>query len=430
MKLRKFYETYYGNEKIRDIIRNQFRDASYVVGSGPALIRKNWSFPVKIAEVSRLDEFLDEGLDIYRPALSLSDDFYIFWDLEYFNRKDRKAVYRNQRAIFDKMSPIIEEICSFFDFFGIRYIIDTTASGVHFWMKISKKSAVFGKLAAEGFLTKSITRKYALSDQSDIKRRRAVPAAVARAYDGAGKVLEFATQTIRTRNRGKFELPFTISDAPESEDNPEGFSSDITQYGHPVYMRVFRVIASLHQKSVMFYGFQSPAADIVKKRGMSFGEVLDYMWDARKAASFYDGFDATVPSSDEGWDKLVSEYKKTAVRRIHRELEETPARFVEPNELKPEVAKFFSPENCNPALLDPKILKKIVYEYEDDVGALKGVFELIARMYEDDSYGWYDPKRMTGIDWKKYDSFQAAHFWSRVYYTQFVLDGLCCGYGY
>ncbi len=423
MTLKEFYRIYYGSDKVRDVIRRQFRDASYVVGSGPALIKKKWTFPVKIGEVGQLEQFLDEGLDIYRPALSAFEDFFIFWDLEYFNRQDRKFVYKKQREVFAKMSPIISEICSFLDSFGIRYIIDTTASGVHFWMKISKSSAAFRSLAEEGYLTQSILKKYETLDPSDIKRRKRVPVDVAAAYDAAGKVLEFITQVIRQEKSKRFGIPFTVSDAPDDDDNPEGFSSDITQYGHPIFMRVFRVMASLHQKSVMFYGGASPSADIVKKKEMSFDEVLDRMWDAQKAADFYINFDPEVPKSDEGWKKLVEAYKASVVRRIHRELESASVRDVIPADLKPEISVFFEKELANPSLLDPKILKKIVYEYGKDVELVKSIFVTIARMYEDDSYGWYDREKLTGIDWKKYDAYQAAHFWSRVYYTQFVLDG-------
>lgn len=427
MTAQEFYQIYYGDKKIRRIIKSQFVDASFAVGSGPALIKKRWSFPVNIVSADKVDTLLDEGLDIYRPALSNSDSFFIFWDLEYFNRNDKSFVYKNQKKVFAWMEPVIDEIEAELNSFGIRYILDTTASGFHFWMRVSKKSSVFKDLSKEGFLTESMKLKYREVVEDDVKRARPVALEDARAYDCAGKVLEYLTFKVKEKvSREKTVIPFTVSDAPDFEKTGrmDGFSSDITQYAHPVYMRVFRTIASLHQKNIMFYGGVTPAVDIVKKKGSAMDEVLDCMWDAGRAVSFFSDFNFDLPFSDGGWKKLFKEYRGSRMRQLHKAFEVCQAQRVEIAALSAPVAGYFDRKIANPSLLDPAVLQKIVNHCMENGGLkkLKGVLNVISDYYEDRAFKWYNPIKLTGIDWTKYDARQAAYFWGRVYSTQYILD--------
>jgi len=419
-----FYRIYYGNRKVRELIRSQFSDASFAVGSGPALMKKQWAFPVKIVPPADIDALLDEGLDVYRPALSNSGAFYIFWDLEYFNRKDKSFVYKEQKKVFGWMEPFIAGIEEMLRSFGIKYVLDTTASGFHFWMRISKKSSAFRDLSGEGFLTESMKTKYAKAIPGDVKRALPVPPATASAYDCAGKILEYLTFKVKEKISGV--IPLTVSDSPEFEKNGrwDGFSSDITQYAHPVYMRVFRTIASLHQKNIMFHGGATPAVDIVRENGKSMDEVLDCMWDAEKAVSFFSDYNIDLPYSDDGWKKLFKEYKASKTRNFHKAFEDSPAENVEISREAAVIKKIFNRNTVNPSLLDPSVLQKII-NYCMDTGGLKklkGMLNIIAGYYDDRSFKWYNPVKFTGIDWTKYDAFQAAHFWGRVYSTQFMLD--------
>lgn len=426
MTTEKFYKEYYGSPAIRDVIKGQFNDAAYAVGSGPFLKNQKWHFPVKISPVSALDEFMAEGLDIYRPAVSTGDAFYIFWDLEYYNKKQRSYIYRHQRKVFSWMEPFIKEISSRLEGYGINYILDTTASGYHYWMKISKKSAVFRAIAEEGFIAESLREKYSLVVPGDVKRSKPVPEEDGRAYDCAGKLLEYLTQKIRQEMpRAKDGIDMTISDSPPAGGaRHDGFSSDITQYAHPLFMRVFRVIASLHQKNILYYGGRLPAADIVRRKNMSISKVLDCMWDAGKAVSLFRDFSPALDYSDKGFLKLFSEYKKSVTGKLHREFENAAPEKLNIDDEPEKIRKYFAPKKANPSLLEPSVLQGIIEHYSAlGAGKLKGALNIIGEYYNDPSYRWYDKERFTGIDWIKYDAAQAAHFWGRVYFTQFKLDG-------
>ncbi|MCD6311597.1 MAG: hypothetical protein J7M11_03965 [Elusimicrobia bacterium] len=425
MTKEKFYREYYGSPVIRNLVKEQFKDAAFAVGSGPLFKEKKWHFPVQISPVSGLDNLMDKGLDIYRPALSTGDAFYIFWDLEYYNKKQRSYIYRHQRKVFEWMEPFIKQINARLDGYGINYIIDTTASGYHYWMKISKKSAVFKMLAEEGFIGASLKEKYAQVFSGDVKRTKPVSENEGRAYDCAGKLLEYISQRIRKEMApGEAKMDITISDAPvDGSGRHDGFSSDITQYAHPLYMRVFRVIASLHQKNILYYGGKTPATDIVRRKDMSVDEVLDCMWDAGKAVGLFSDFHPRLHYSNEGFEKLFNEYKKSETRKLHKEFEKAvPAKLDIGNEPE-KIKKHFTVQKANPALLEPSILQKMINHYSArSTEKLKGLLEIIAGFYDNPSYRWYDNTRYTGIDWRKYDAAQAAHFWGRVYFTQFKLD--------
>jgi len=423
MTLADFYKAYYGNKRIREIIKSQLEDALFCVGSGPALLAKNWAFPVKLVPKKKLDILLDEGLDIFRPVASTSESFYIFWDLEYYNRDDRGYIYRNQNQVFKKMQVIKDEINKIFDEYKIKYILDVTASGFHYWMKISKKSSVFKNFSESGFLSESIKEKYLDPDPEDLKKKEKISLQEAMAYDCAGKILEFVTHILRGRLRD-FPLQITISDAPAGEMF-EGFSSDITQYGHPMFMRVFRVIASLHQKNIMFHGGNLPAINAVWGRDDTLEDILERMWNYRKSLAFFENFNFELDFSDEGFSKLYEDYMKSSVSRIHREFENAPPEKIKIQEEPEEIRIFFEKERANPCLLDPFYLRKIISFYaKQGAQRVKGIMSLIARYYEDEAFNWYDPVKMRGIDWKKYDAKQAANFWGRVYFTQFILDNI------
>jgi len=423
MTLTEFYKAYYGNKKIREIIKSQLKDALYCVGSGPLLLAKNWSFPVELVPKENVDILLDDGLDIFRPVASTGESFYIFWDLEYYNREDRGYIYRNQKEVFEKMQVIKDEINKIFDEYKIKYITDVTASGFHYWMRISKKSSVFRSFSENGFLSESIKEKYLDPDPKDLKKKEKISLQEARAYDCAGKILEFVTYILRDRLRD-FPLKTTVSDAPE-DGTVEGFSSDITQYAHPMFMRVFRVIASLHQKNIMFHNGNLPAINAVWGRGETLEDILERMWNYKKSLAFFKTWNFNLDFSDEGFSNLFDDYMKSPVSRIHREFENAAPEKINIQEEPEEVSIFFEKERANPCLLDPFHLKKMISFYaKQDIQKVKGIISLIAQYYEDESYNWHDPVKMRGIDWKKYDANQAANFWGRVYFTQFILDNI------
>lgn len=436
-----FLAIYHGSPHVRRLFAEQFETADYVIGAGRALVDLGWSagFPVHVIpygsnpylptyrnQVSTLGQFLDLGLELFRPIRERHDRaLLITWDLEYYNVADPYWLYRdggrNQRTVFAWMAPVYDELFRILDEFGVRYLVDVTASGIHVWSAVDTGSPVFREMAKEGFLEDSLAAKYRQTPAGDIKRHTPVPPAIGRAYNAAGKMLEFLTHLLAHRAQRMTPLPITVSDTAQggSSFHNSGLSSDLTQYAHPLYMRVLRVVGSSHQKVCKAFPDAHPAADILKTPDLAWGDVLDLMWDPYAASEYYAGKSAAIPLSNAGWGNVLKTYRRSALRKWHREFEagvSAPGAFrFRLSDHPPCVQQNLYHQAPRDALLAPTNLQ-LIAEYMDRRGEnLPLLARGIADTYENPKYGWFDPVAHTGIDWTKYDAHQAADFWMRVY---------------
>ncbi|MDO8734851.1 MAG: hypothetical protein Q7K21_06800 [Elusimicrobiota bacterium] len=426
-----FIRKFYGDSKIHELIIEQSKNYDYCIGAGQVLLERGWTLPVKEVEISKIEELMDDGLDLFFPIRCRDDKFfYIIWDIEYFNKKNPQFIFnrKNQRQIFEWISPALEIVEEILNSYGIKYVIDVTMSGVHVWSKISTSSEAFRKLSSEGFILASLEKKYSTIISGDRKRISPISSDLGRAYNCAGKMLEFFTHSLIRKNRksNRYKIPVTISDAPQhGVQHPfSGISSDLTQYAHPIYMRCIRAICSVHQKTLINGHFKlGPAIDIVKTKGMTYPDATDIMWDVDKSIKhFRKNFSKKkleITESSEGWLKAVNTYIKSDLRKKHKQWEKT----VVPSEIpifdSPDIKKLFDNASANPALLIPNNLQSIAeyFTKHGGVTAVKKMFSVIAEYYNNSNLRWYDHARFTGIDWNKYDAQTAADFWGRVYWS-------------
>lgn len=425
-----FIKKYYSDPKIRELLFAQAKNYNYCIGAGKSLIEKGWTFPVKEVPIEQLPELLDECLDLFFPIRPKEDkDLYIIWDIEYFNKENPKFIFdrENQKKIFEWMSPALKIVEDILRTYQIKYLIDITMSGIHVWSKISTKSPTFANLAEEGYLSESLIQKYSQSIPSDRKRITPTPLNLGRAYNTAGKILEFFSHILIKQNKKEnpFRIPVTISDTPQfGEYFPySGVSSDLSQYAHPIYMRCIRAFCSTHQKSLI-NGFESlgPAVDIVKIPGLSYQETIEIMWDRTLSTEFYKNnfSDRTieVEESSEGWQNAFNDYLRSELRQCHKEWEKSSAVNEIPAEQKSLISPYFTPTTANPALLTPQNLQTLAeITGNNGVEVTKKVFNIVAEYYSNNAFGWYDPNRFTGINWSKYDAVTAADFWGRIYWS-------------
>jgi hypothetical protein len=427
---------YYGNPAIRESIISQSKQYDFALGTGQVLIDRGWTFPVREVTPERVTELMDDGLDIFFPLRTRDEKFfYILWDIEYFNTKNKKFIFdrNNQRMIFEWMAPTLALVEDVLKSFGIRYVIDTTMSGVHVWSKISTNSPAFREISGEGMVLPSLAEKYSKVVEHDRKRNKPMPKNFGLAYNASGKLLEFFTHILIKKNNASnpFKIPVTVSDTPQlAEYYPySGVSSDLTQYAHPLYMRCMRAIGSLHQKSVI-NGFpeMGAAIDIVKKNGMTYSDILDIMWNADAAVKYFsDNYASSyvdIPDASQGWLNAVRAYKKSALRARHKEWENTPAATDAPDFKIPCISRNFDEASANPSLLIPGNLQFLAEYFGEHYGVAvtkKVFFDIARNYYMNNKFSWYDPVRYTGIDWSKYDADTAVDFWGRIYWSQNVM---------
>lgn len=426
-----FIRKFYGDSKVRELIIEQSKNYDYCIGAGQVLLERGWTLPVKEVEISKIEELMNEGLDIFFPIRCRDDKYlYVIWDIEYFNKKNPQFIFNriNQKQIFKWMSPALEIVEEILNSYGIKYVIDVTMSGIHVWSKISTSSEAFRKLSSEGFILSSLEKKYSLVFAGDKKRTSPIYPELGRSYNAAGKVLEFFTHKLIKKNKklNKYKIPVTISDTPPLDKRfPfSGISSDLTQYAHPIYMRCIRAICSVHQKSLINGHFKlGPAIDIVKTKGITYHDVVNIMWDVDKAIKhFRKNFSKKkleIPESSEGWLKAVNTYIKSDLRKRHKQWEKTTVLSGRPAFDSPDIKKLFDHSAANPSLLIPNNLQLLAdyFSKHGGVSATKKMFSVIAEYYSNNNLRWYNPARFTGIDWNKYDAETAADFWGRVYWS-------------
>ena len=426
-----FIKRYYSNPKIRQLIFKEAERYSYAIGWGKTLIERGWTLPVREVPIEKLPELLNDKLDIFFPIRVKDDsELYIIWDIEYFNNENPGWLFsrENQKTIFNWMEPAFLIVEDILNSYGIKYLIDITMSGIHVWSKIKTNSPAFKMLTEEGTILPSIEEKYSTIAPTDLKRQRPVPRELGLAYNGAGKVLEFLTHELIRRNRreNSIPIPVTISDSPQmGEYYPySGISSDLTQYAHPINMRCIRAFCSSHQKSLV-RGFEElgPAIDILKTKNITYRQASQIMWDLEEVIRFYEdefpgNSNINLPDSSDGWMAATNAYSKSELRKIHLEWENTmPGDYI-CEEKRGIFYIFFDRSRANPSLLTPVNLQTLAEEFGTDGPAeTKKIFSTIADYYSDDTLGWYDPQRFTGIDWKKYDAPTAADFWGRIYWS-------------
>lgn len=426
-----FIRKFYSDTKVRGLIIEQSKNYDYCIGVGQVLVERGWTLPVKLVEISKIEELMNDGLDIFFPIRCRDDKYlYVIWDIEYFNKKNPQFIFdrKNQKQIFKWMAPALEIVEEIFNAFSIKYIIDVTISGIHVWSKISTATEAFHKLSSEGFILPSLEKKYSQIIYSDRKRMHQVSSELGRAYNCAGKVLEFFTHSLIRKNKksNRYKIPVTISDAPRhSVQFPfSGISSDLTQYAHPIYMRCIRAICSVHQKSLINGHFKlGPAMDIVKTEGVSYSDVINIMWDVDKAIKHFRKNFAKkkleIPESSAGWLKAVNTYIKSDLRKKHKQWEKTVIPTESPVFDNSDIKKLFDNSLANPSLLVPGNLQLIAdyFAKNGGVSETKKMFSVIAEYYKNKNLKWYDSARFTGIDWDKYDAETTADFWGRVYWS-------------
>jgi len=427
-----FIARYYGNPKIRELIFKQAEKYHYAIGWGKNLAERGWTLPVREVPTEKLQELLDDKLDIFFPIRVKNDsELIIIWDIEYFNNENPAWLFsrENQKTIFGWMEPaflIVEDILKSY---GIKYLVDVTMSGIHVWSKVSTSGQAFRALASEGTLLPSIEEKYSTIVPADLKRQHPVPRELGLAYNAAGKVLEFFTHELIRRNRAEnpTPIPVTISDSPQmGEHYPySGISSDLTQYAHPIHMRCIRAFCSSHQKSI-FRGFEElgPAIDILKIGGITYMDAIRIMWDVDETLRFYNeqfpsGKAIELPDSSDAWLSACKAYSSSELRKIHLEWENTRPDDYIPEDKRGVYYMFFDRSRANPSLLTQVNLQTMAEEFgfTDGAASAKKIFSSISDYYSDETLGWYDPKHFTGIDWNKYDAHTAADFWGRIYWS-------------
>ncbi|HLD30368.1 MAG TPA: hypothetical protein VJC03_08495, partial [bacterium] len=218
----------------------------YLVGYGKNLAETS-GLPFLSFEKKDFSSILDRGLDIYRAVW---DEKYLLavLDVEYFNQDFPGEVYLNPGRVFSLMEPVCSRILEIFRSFNINPGVTMTGQGYHFVFKIRKGSPVHESLEKAGHVEDSLRERY---QRIRGKKKSALSVSEGKAFDGMGRVLEFAGHRIkRELGEAGYPLPVQLTDVAvgKGERGREAVSIDLSMYGDPLYMRDIRCPFSTHQK--------------------------------------------------------------------------------------------------------------------------------------------------------------------------------------
>ncbi|MDD5091899.1 MAG: hypothetical protein PHQ23_13410 [Candidatus Wallbacteria bacterium] len=398
----------------------------YLVGWGKKLLeeRGRGFESVPLASIGWL---MDNGFDIFRSVWDRSHLLLVI-DVEYFSKRYPQIPYLDQDYTFCRLEPFYRLIRNGLESFGIHPFVLTTGQGYHFVFQVKIGSPAYIELSAIGHMEDTLKGKYEHL-APDTRRARPVTEEEGKAYDGAGRLLEYLYHLLieEIRKTGS-EIPFLIGDIASGNENMEAVSFDLSGYANPIFMRDIRVAFSTHQKhKAKSYKAGCEAAGMIPIQlsvprvipgclDIELGEVLHNRRNYAHTANMASGVHCNIPDAGKGVLKLIASYKKSQLYNFHQDFDRTEQehftrwhqtydRF-DLGRLPPCVSHALA--NPNPHLLQPTQLQTLVRVLAGrNWWHPKHIAGLIRSKYER-NHGWE-------VDFHKYDANTWACTWTRIY---------------
>jgi len=362
------------------------------------------------------ESVLDQGADVCR-SLADRNGAVLQLDVDYTNPRDHAEPYRDPAACFARVEPVYESVLEVFARYGIRPLTVMTARGYHFTLRAPLDSAFYSDLVEIGAPPLSLRARY---------QARGYPqgaAAMGRAHDGAGRLLEHVAHDVVRGLRGPGTIPVTLADVAPPRDGPF-VCLDLTAYADPVFERHARCAFSGNQKASMTGA--APERPFVVGLPRESGERLDDLLrdreDPARAAARALRVNALIPDARAG-EAWVADYRRGRLARFHAEFDAGPevpreewAYTYDSLELRtlPACTRL-ALERPNPALLVPVQLRTVALVLWGLGWHPRSVAALVRSRYEQD-FRWGDL-------WRRYDPAARAEFYVRLFCGAFI-DGI------
>ena len=196
--------------------------------------------------MTQLFHLLDKGCEVER---SLWDDrsLLIDLDIDYENFDCAIGAYLEPARVFQIMQPVVDAALRVLKANGITPLHLVSGKGHHLVWAVGQKTAAFDRLARLGQIPASLD---ALYKEGCYRLGRKLSSRLARAFAGAGMLLEYVAHRILIESMSECSVPVQIT-AVEVGPGPKGreiVSLDISEYGDPLYTRRIRIPFSAYLK--------------------------------------------------------------------------------------------------------------------------------------------------------------------------------------
>jgi hypothetical protein len=402
--------------------------AEYVAGVGPWVKQIKGKSKATSRRPKHLGELLDHDLNLFRSVWDKKSIIF-FFDVEYTSGKFPGEAYANPKRVFDLLEPVYWTIFDIFKENNITPLTLSSGQGYHFVFKVDSYNDLNDvtqtaeKLSKVGHVESTLEGKYSNIPLGE-KRVRTVSLELGKAFDTAGKLLEFVVhETIRRADRYGVKLPIGVGDLNPGNQMQEGVNLDLSTWIEPINTRVMRTAFSIHDKNksvdgVSHYPIQIeiPRYTPCNNYTLPLNEIHKNRRHFQNAANYAKAITTEIPECSNGVERLLNAYVKSGLYAFHVNFDQTqedkPTGWSESYDkfdlrnVPPCVAEII--QHPNPALLQPQHLQTLVRVLTGKTWwHPKHVAGLIRSKYERDHRWTYN--------WGRYDANTHACGWTRIY---------------
>ena len=168
-------------------------------------------------------------------------------DIDYENFDSASEAYTDPARVFRILQPVADAALDVLNVSGIHPLHLLSGKGHHLVWSVGQNTVAFDRLASLGQIPDSLA---ALYQAGGYGLGRKVSSRLARAFAGAGMLLELVAHRVLIRSAPRCAIPVQIT-AVEVGPGPNGreiVSLDISEYGDPLHVRHIRIPFSAYLK--------------------------------------------------------------------------------------------------------------------------------------------------------------------------------------
>jgi hypothetical protein len=356
-----------------------------------------------------LRSLLDEAADVCRSMADLRGTV-VALDLDYMQPGRPTELYEHPENVFSRIEPVHRAVQEQFRAYGIRPRVLLTGRGYHYVFRASWGSPLQTALTEIGVVSETMRSRRPPPGVHVAQARL-----LARAHDGAGRLLEHLAHGVLRAVQGQVDFPVALADLPPPHGGPF-VCLDLSAYGDPLWTRYTRCAFSTHQKAWMQQATEDDDRRIcvvIPRENEPLEDRLRIRRDLDAAAALAARCSATLPDVTEA-PAWIEEYRTGPLGRFHAEFDRGP-------ELGRELWPFtydrlarpglpgclrYPLESPNPFLLRPACLRTVALTLWGLGWHPRSIAALVRSRFEKD-FGWRP-------SFSKYDAGTRASFYVRV----------------
>jgi len=279
-----------------------------------------------------IDTLVTAGADILRSVWD-STNLLIHLDIDYQNTDFPGEAFHHPAEVFFKLEPVYRAVGHVLRRFGLPLLSLMTGQGYHFTGRVPLGSDVTGLVA--GLVPAPPTWLQRVGTRRPEWMAAEITETHARAYVGAGMLVEFLAHQILRRAVRRSRLPIVFNGTVVGSGlvGRECVSIDLSYAGDPMDVRHIRVAFGAYQKHRLRpdvvghrVAFELPAFVVVPRTGEPLANLLGDGRDLRHAARLARSRPAGLPVVTEGVRRLVAAYAQSSLGAFHRSFYATPVR--------------------------------------------------------------------------------------------------------